>query len=257
MLRSAPFLLLLGLLPQPALAWSPEGHEIVAAVAAASLTSAATAQVASLLGGGNMLVLDSSWADEIRDQRQDTAAWHYVDIPLDAHGYDPRRDCPKDDCVVGQIARDEKILANRRTPRAARAEALRFLIHFVADVHQPLHAADKGDEGGNRTIVYLRGKRTNLHHVWYNDVVGGLGSDPSAAARRLAANLSPQDKQKLSGGNPADWANESLGVARNIYASLPGPYLPNDYARRQSAVVRMQLTKAGLRLAAVLNRILQ
>ena len=257
MTRLVRLVLLLWLLPLPALAWAPEGHEIVAAIAAANLTPAARTQVASLLGGGNMLVLDSSWADEIRDQRPDTASWHYVDIPLNARGYDPRRDCPGNACVVAQIGRDEKILAYKRAPQAARAEALRFLIHFVADLHQPLHAADKADQGGNLTIVYLKGKRTNLHHVWDNDVVNDLGTDPRAVAQRLAANLSPQQKQNYSGGNPADWANESLGVARGIYASLSGPYLPKDYARRQNAAVKVQLAKAGLRLAAALNRILQ
>jgi hypothetical protein len=97
-----------------------------------------------------MLVLDSNWADEIRDQQRDTGRWHFVDIPLTAPGYDPRRDCPDRACVVAQIENDMRILGDRRLSDGARAEALRFLIHFVADVHQPLHAEDNGDRGGNQ-----------------------------------------------------------------------------------------------------------
>src|SRR5471030_179513 len=121
-------------LPSPALAWGAEGHEIVAAIAAHELTPRARA--AHLLGGEAMLVLASNWADEIRDQRQGTGRWHFVDIPLAAPGYHPRRDCPDRACVVAQIENDMRILDSRRLNDSTRAEALRFLIHFVADVHQ-------------------------------------------------------------------------------------------------------------------------
>src|SRR5882757_7230325 len=114
--------------PSPALAWGAEGHEIVAAIAARELTPAARARAARLLGGEAMLVLDSNWADEIRDQRRDTGRWHFVDIPLTAPGYDPRRDCPDRACVVAQIENDMRILGDRRLSDGARAEALRFLI---------------------------------------------------------------------------------------------------------------------------------
>jgi hypothetical protein len=90
-----------------------------------------------------MMVLDSSWADEIRAQRPDTTQWHYVNIEIGSHGYDAARDCAEDNCVVAQIVRDGRILSDPRAPTAQKAEALRFLIHFVADVYQPLHAADR------------------------------------------------------------------------------------------------------------------
>src|SRR5471032_2468326 len=149
-------------LPSPALAWGAEGHEIVTAIAAHELTPAARAQAAHLLGGEAMLVLDSNWADEIRDQRQGTGRWHFVDIPLGAPGYDPRRDCPDRACVVGQIENDVRILGNRKLGDGARAEALRFLIHFIADVHQPLHAEDNDDRGGNQIRITLGRERSNL-----------------------------------------------------------------------------------------------
>ena len=245
------------LMPLPALAWGPEGHEIVAAIAAVHLTDAARNQASSLLGGKTMIVLDADWADEIRTDRPDTASWHYVNIPLNAAGYDARRDCADDDCVVAQIARDARILADRKASTAERAEALRFLIHLVGDIHQPLHAADNGDKGGNTFVVYLRGRRTNLHRVWDEDVVQALGPDPMRVADQLDAALTPAQKFRDSGGTPVDWANESLAAGRTIYAPIHGPYLPDDYARRQNALVRDRLAKAGLRLAALLNRILR
>ena len=244
--------------PLPALAWGPEGHEIVAAIAAANLTPAAGAQVTALLGPPPMMVLDSDWADEIRADRPETSAWHYVNVELGSAGYDPKRDCPDGACVVGQIEKDTRILGDARAPRAARIEALEFLIHFIGDVHQPLHVADDHDKGGNARILYLRGARTNLHRIWDSDAVASLGPDPLHVAANLTAGLTPQQKAKDSAGTPADWADQSFIVAKKIYAGLPQDgNLPDDYARRQGATTREQLLRAGLRLAAVLNRVLR
>ena len=206
-----------------------------------------------------MMVLDSSWADEIRSDRPETAAWHYVNIELGSGGYNAARDCPGGDCVVAQINRDAAILSESHASRAAKVEALRFLIHFVGDVHQPLHAADRQDKGGNDIKLRWHGKRLSLHQVWDQDVVTVLGHDSDRIAAASDAALSPQQKQQMSGGTPADWANESFALAgREIYAPLPHDgriHLPDDYMVRESGVARIQLAKAGLRLAALLNRI--
>src|ERR1700722_10625252 len=109
----------------PAFASVPEGHQIVAGIAARELTPRARAEVSSLLGGdaGAMMVLESSWADEIRQQRPETMAWHYVNIELGSHGYVASRDCPNGDCVVAQIGRDAAILSDSRAPAPAKKEA--------------------------------------------------------------------------------------------------------------------------------------
>jgi len=214
-----------------------------------------------LLGGeaGAMMVLESSWADEIRQQRPETMAWHYVNKEPGSRGYVASRDCPHDDCVVAQIGRDAAILSDPRTPKPARSEALLFLIHFVGDVHQPLHAADRNDKGGNGTMVRLRGKRLSLHQVWDQDVVRALGDDSERIAVDIEAHLTPQQRAQIETGMPSDWANESFALAqREIYAPLPTSgriALPPDYAQRESGVARQQLTRAGLRLAMMLNRI--
>ncbi len=258
---SVLLILLLLAAPQRALAWGAEGHEIVAALALRELTPVARGQVARLLGGEAMMIHDANWADEVRDQRRDTSTWHYVNIPLEAPGYDRRRDCPRGICLVAQIENDLLALNDRRAGTLARAEALRFLIHFVADVHQPLHAADDGDRGGNDVHVSMGRERASLHKVWDADVVQALGYDTGAIAADLERAVTPAQRKDWSTGTPAAWANESLAVARNeIYPPVEGRRfvrLPRDYAFRESAVARAQLAKAGVRLAWLLNTTLR
>jgi hypothetical protein len=249
------------LVPAPAQAWGPQGHEIVALIAMAELTPPARSQVARLLGGPAMMVHDSNWADEVRDQRRNTAAWHYVDIPLAAPGYDARRDCPDQDCVVAQIENDLRVLSNPRLSDAVRGEALRFLIHFVADVHQPLHAEDHDDRGGNQVRVMIGRYRANLHRVWDSEVVEALGSDAGRTANAIERSITQTQRKSWSSGAPAQWANEAHAVARDqIYPPLAGRRevrLPRDYAFRQAPVTRQLLAKAGVRLSFLLNRALK
>jgi hypothetical protein len=249
--------LTLMILPSPVFAWGAEGHEIVAGVARSALSPAARNDVGGLLGGESMLIHDSNWADEVRDQRPDSRLWHFVDIPLEASGYDARRDCAGGDCVVAQITRDVRIVANRRLPAALRAEALRFLIHFVADVHQPLHAEDNDDHGGNGVRVYLRGQRTNLHHIWDVSVVEALGFDANAVSSDIVLGISSSQRKSWQAGTPESWANEAHAIAREeIYNFVDGRRtlrLPPAYLDREKGVTRAQLAKAGLRLAWLLN----
>jgi hypothetical protein len=217
--------------------------------------------IAQLLGGDPqpVMVLESNWADEIRSDRPETAAWHFVNIEIGSRGYNRRRDCPRDNCVVRQIEREIGLLRDPRSSHAARLEAFRFLIHFVGDLHQPLHAADRHDKGGNALVVYQGRRRTSLHRVWDQGVVSALGPDAMSVAAKIAAETAPQDKAKIAAGTPADWANVSFRIAaREIYPRFPrfgSARLPRDYALRERTVARLQLQRAGLRLAAILNRI--
>lgn len=244
-------------------AWGREGHRIVALIAADRLTPAARAQVADLLGGdahGEMEAV-ATWADEIREERPQTGPWHYVDIELSAKGYDAARDCAGGNCIVAQILKDERLVADRQLAKPARAEALRFLIHFLGDLHQPLHCADHHDRGGNSVQVKLGDEETNLHSVWDTAIVSGLGDDPATVSRELDAQITPREADAWSGGGPVAWANESFAIAKkDIYGPLRGIggeantiQLPDDYVLRERPVVAEQLEKAGVRLAMVLN----
>ncbi len=257
---SAILLLLLAGSP-PAWAWGPQGHEVVALIAGRHLSAKARTEVARLLGGNAMLVHDANWADEIRDRRRETGSWHYVDIPLGVRGYDPRRDCPAGDCVVAQIEKNMRLLADRELGDGPRREALRFLIHLVADIHQPLHAVDNDDRGGNQVRVTLGRTRASLHRIWDGDVVEVLGNNSTGIAERIERTLSPQERKVWTAGMPTQWANEAHIIARDrIYPPLAGRRelrLSRDYAVRQAETTRMQLGKAGLRLAWVLNTTLK
>lgn len=252
--------------PSTAWAWGREGHRIVALIAADRLTPAARAQVAALLGADARSAMEatSTWADEIRDQRPETGRWHYVDIEISAKGYEAARDCPGGDCVVAQILKDERLVADTRLPTPARTEALRFLIHFIGDLHQPLHCADHHDRGGNSVRVKLGDEETNLHSVWDTTIVSGLGNDPVAVAADLDSQITPREADAWSAGGPAEWANESFAIAKHdIYGPLRGAHvdgesiqLPDDYVLRERPVVAEQLEKAGVRLAVVLNKAL-
>ena len=247
--------------PLPAYAWGPEGHEVIARIAADNLSPAAHLRISQLLGGDApaLMVLDSNWADEIRADRPGTADWHFVNIEIGSKGYDAGRDCARDNCVVAQINHDVAVLRDPKAQHAAKLESLRFLIHFVGDLHQPLHAADRHDKGGNSLTVFLNGKRTNLHRVWDEDLVRALGPDPAMVAGSIETDLTPDAKAKLARGTPVDWANESFGLAsKEIYARIPSRgsvRLPRDYASREKQAVRLQLARAGIRLAMLLNQI--
>ena len=247
----------LSLVPIPALAWGAQGHEIVAAIALQDLSPQARGQVARLLGSPVLLIHDASWADEIRDRRPETGRWHYVDIPLSAPGYLAARDCSRGDCVVAQIAAAQRVLADPRRTSSARAEALRFLIHLVADIHQPLHAVDNDDRGGNQVRITLRGGRTNLHQLWDTRVVEALGHDSGRVAQEIRRSVSPPQRKAWQAGSAAVWAIESHLFARDrVYPALQGRRnlrLPSTYMRDEAPVTRQQLAKAGVRLAWMLN----
>lgn len=257
-----------------ALAWGPEGHAIIADIAESHLTPAAKAHVGELLAMEGHVHLDevASWADEVRQQRRETAPWHYVDIPLDAPGYDAARDCPGGNCVVATIIAFEKVLADKSAVQQDRLEALKWVVHFVGDIHQPLHAEDHSDKGGNEVHVVYFGKATNLHAVWDGGIIehaldlhlGPNYSFDHEAVRLDAKKLDITMKDEPLG--PLDeavvgWANNAHQTARTIaYADLPQD-LSGDwsetYQEKVWPAVRFQLGLAGLRLAKVLNEALQ
>ena len=255
------------LAPSTILAWGNEGHQVIALIAADRLTPAARSEVAELLGGDARDSMENAsiWADYIRLTRPETAPWHYVNIEIAASGYSAATDCPADNCVVAQVQKAARIVADHQLLQPVRAEALRFLIHFVGDLHQPLHCADNRDRGGNEVAVVIGAEQTNLHAVWDIDAVAALGQDPGQTASALEAQVTPDDEASWGRGAPADWANESFGVAKRvIYAGLSGQggteapiILPRDYAARMRPVTATQLERAGVRLALLLNEALR
>jgi hypothetical protein len=171
---------------------------------------------------------------------------------------------PTDACIVDKIDQFEAELANPQTSPEERLAALKFLLHLVSDVHQPLHAADDHDAGGNKKQVIVDGfTANNLHHFWDIEFVARFESDPAETATRLVAAISDEQRRAWAYGTAADWAMESFALARDrAYGMLPaagadGVYvLPRAYIDSATRDVAVQLTKAGTRLAFLLNRML-
>ncbi len=169
-------LLVLLLVPPSLYAWGPEGHEIVAIIAEQRLEGDVREQTAALLEG-TAFISAASWADQVRNQQ--TAPWHYVNIAIVDREYDAAQVCHQDQCVIAQIERFRKTLADHAANFKKRQKALKYLIHFVGGLHQPLHAGDNHDRGGNDVQVEFLGqtinpssrKPWNLHAVWDSALV--------------------------------------------------------------------------------------
>ena len=243
--------------PVPAYAWGRLAHRIVAQVALHYVSPHTQQEIATLLGSRSFVEVATD-ADEWRSARPETAPWHYVNIPFDASTYDADRDCPHGDCVIAAIAKYQEILASRSHSQAARQEALIFLIHFVADVHQPLHCLDNNDRGGNDVTVSFFGVPTNLHAVWDNELLFRTHLRERAYVYRLMTWLATQNSEDLQQGTIIDWAIEAHALARTHAYRLPPDHdLRSGYYSANLPIVDGQLAKAGVRLAQILNTVFQ
>ncbi len=268
--------LVLGLLPRLAWAWGAEGHRIVGWVAE-DLLDAPTRAAVQALAGQESLADMATWMDEerprLRHALPGSTAWHYENIPV-CGGPAPEA-CPHGDCASKALERYRAVLADRHANPAQRLLALRIVVHLVGDVHQPLHAADDNDRGGNDVAVgrggaprgraRVPGHRHNLHAVWDVDFVHRAVQgerDQEFAADLVAAHAG--DLKRLEGGTFQSWINESHTIATEfVYGHLSGfacGRVPPDaialsepYREEGARIVRERLAVAGIRLAGVLR----
>jgi hypothetical protein len=235
--------------PRPAVAWGAKAHGLVASLAEMQLSGEARVEADRLLAlePGATLASISSAVDDERTPLD--AAWHYVNLPRDAAcRYDAARDCPGGDCVVAALDRQRAILRSTASD-GERLQALKYVVHLVADVHQPLHAGFADDRGGNRFQVQSLGRGTNLHAVWDVDLVD---SWPGGTTALLAA-LKAASRARSEPIDPARWAAESCRIV-----SSPGFYpgrreISDEYRVTWAPALRERLSSAARRLAAVLN----
>jgi hypothetical protein len=257
--------------------WGPQGHRLVAIVAANHLTPAARQNVRWLLGDESLADV-AVWADVYLQGNNQTSFWHYVNIPADAARYDRDRDCPRQpgvsaggrgdawrDCVVDRIRYNRERLADPSLDRADRAVALKFLVHLIGDLHQPFHAlgVERGGNGipvsvfGSATCGYEDGTRfaCNLHGLWDSELVARRKLRDRDYASELEKLIRARKWSAPARGSAAEWAMESHALAKA--ALLPPRGEANDaYYRKHIGAVDERLALGGLRLAETLNRAL-
>lgn len=264
------------ILAPPALAWGSMGHRTVGAIALANVKPSTRAAIRDLLRHQRELDTPqcrmgtieeaATWPDCIKGERWRfayTSSWHYHDQPV-CGTFDLKAHCRDGNCATAQIERNARLLANRKLSPALRLEALSFVVHFVGDIHQPLHVGENEDMGGNAVKAdYGDAPGRNLHSIWD----GVLAERAITSARPpLVRVYTPQEKAVLATGKLEDWERESWQISRDfLYPMAFGGTLPCDVKEPQKVVwsnaaieqaipiIDERIERAGLRLAVMLD----
>lgn len=284
MIRRLVFVLLaaLALVPAPAAAWWEYGHESVARIAYLNVSPRTRAEIDRLLRQARLLDTPtcpartieqaSVWPDCIKtlgERFSYASPWHYQNVNV-CHPFDQASACRDGNCVSAQIERNLRLLANRSLPVRERLFALAFVVHLMGDLHQPLHAGDRGDLGGNRvTASYgIIAGRTNLHSIWDGYLADRGISDPPGGPRGILSQIDSSERATIRQGSVTDWARESWQVAHDFAygTAFPDPCGPvptvrpvitEEITRRLVPVVRLQIARGGLRLARLLDEVFE
>lgn len=257
MIRALVLAALLGA-AQPAFAWSQTGHRVTGAIADAHLGPKARATVKEVMGT-ETLAEASNWPDHMRSApepfwQKESTPWHYVTIPMGKTHADVGP--PPEGDATTALKRFAAVLKDRKAPLAERQKALRFIVHIIGDLSQPLHVGRGGelaDRGGNDIKVSWFGRPTNLHSVWDFELVENERLAYTEWTLWLLAAATPEQMREWSSPDPAQWMADSVALREKIYPANPD--LGYAYVFENRERVRQQLTKGGLRLAAYLNQL--
>ena len=267
--------------PSAARAWWEYGHQTVARIAWLEASPRTRTEIARLLAASRLLdtptcpartIADASyWPDcikELGERFSYASPWHYQNVDI-CRPFDLEAQCRDGNCVSAQIERQGRLLADRRLPLRERIMALAFLLHFMGDLHQPMHASDHGDFGGNRLRVRygIIAGRTNLHLAWDGYLAERGMSTPPGDARGILSELEAADKAAMRRGDVAAWSRESWEVGREFaYGTVLAdpcapppaerPVITEDITRRLIPIVRRQAARGGIRLARILDAVL-
>jgi hypothetical protein len=272
-MRIARLLALLALLPTPLFAWGAKGHSVIAEIAERGLSPAAAAVVRDLTFNAplrDLASLPDDWrGEEKRGLRTTkTEEWHYSNIPNDQATFVRERDCKEGNCVVAAIERNLAILRDKTQKREARREALIYVIHFVGDIHQPMHAAGgmikneetgqmEPDRGGNSVKVGYLGTQTNLHSMWDSMLIEwGQETVEDYADYLLEYEMRGRPIAELQTGTAVDWINESHYAAVHDAYAIGNGRLGSAYAKHNIGIIYERLLRGGLRLRRVLEEAL-
>jgi hypothetical protein len=272
-MRIARYAVLLILFPLHAFGWGAKGHSVIAEIAERGLSPAAAAVVRDLNFNAplrDIASLPDDWrGEETRGVRQgNTGALHYSNIPNDQATFVRERDCKDGNCVVGAIEKYTAILRDKSQTRESRREAMVYVVHFIGDIHQPMHAAGglvkneqtgqmEPDRGGNSVKVRYLGTETNLHSMWDSMLIEwGEDTVEDYANYLLEIELRGRPVSELQTGNAIDWINESHYAAVHNAYDIGNGRIGAAYARKNIEVVYERLLRGGLRLRRVLEEAL-
>jgi hypothetical protein len=240
-------------LPSPAFAWGKTGHRVVGAIADPLLTPTARTAVRRILGVETMAEA-SNWPDFMRADsapywQRESTPWHYVTVP---HGQNYAQVTPPaEGDAVTALRRFSATVQDSAAPISERQAALRFIIHIVGDLHQPLHTGNGTDKGGNEVQVTFFGRPTNLHSVWDSGLIDDEQLSYSELAAWLSARITPADRRAWTSIDPTVWITESAALRDQIYPADPA--LSFGYVYQNKARVEQRLEMGGVRLANYLN----
>lgn len=268
-MRITPLLLLLAVSSQ-AFAWGSKGHAVTAEIAERGLSPNVAAQVRALNFSAplrDVASLPDDWrADETKGLRPgDTGALHYSNVPNDQPPFDRARDCKDDQCVVAAIEKYAAVLKDKTQPRDKRREALIYVVHFIGDLHQPMHSAGGKvkddttgqmvlDRGGNLVKIRLLGVETNLHSAWDGLLVDwGPATVDDYATYLLTFEMRGRSPEEIQRGTIEDWFNESHYAAVHYAYDIGNGTLGPEYAKKNIGIIYERLLRGGLRLRRVLE----
>lgn len=244
-------------------AWGADGHRLVCEIAWRHLTPEAKALIRRLRAGEAGTFAEScTWADEIRGDRPETYNYHFINIPPRQAGMNMARDCGDRArrCAPWAIRHYAVILADSTQPPEQRLEAMKFVGHFVGDLHQPLHAGRPEDLGGNRVMATFFGddgtaeRPMQLHSIWDNGILRRAGLRWPASADNLVAAINTVEVSAWANSDVVGWTNESYRIDEEfVYTAASGSHLGDAYYSRALPIVKMRLRQAGIRLAHILN----
>ena len=233
-------------------AWGSEGHQVIALIAQAQLTPKARVEVDRLLAiePGETLASISTWADEHRNPA--TAPWHYINFLRGDCVYNEQRDCPDGRCVIVAIKKQVEVLGSSATDDK-KLTALKYLVHFVGDLHQPLHAGCQDDRGGNQYQLQAFMRGSNLHAVWDSGLIKNMGEDAQSMAERLQATPMGASTKNF---DAVQAAQESCDIVSQA-GFYPERLVDVPYTQRFTPLLDSRLAIAGARLAGALNSVVK
>ena len=240
-------------------AWGVTGHRVVAEIAENHLTNRAKRKLKKLIGK-QKLAYWANWPDNVRNSPEwkNTSTWHYVNIPpqeTKEQFIEQLKNNNKPN-IYTAIQNVKGIIVDKNTPDADREIYLRFLVHFLGDMMQPMHTGREEDLGGNLIKIQFFKKDTNLHSLWDSGLIDNTKYSYTEYARVLDVK-SKDEINQIQSGSLEDWLYESHQAANQLYASVkPGENYSYDYQQQYNALLERQLLHAGLRLAKILNEVL-